>query len=168
MPLELGQSVRLARQENVHCEGIAVIRQFEDLKGSGIEIIERGLLLHHVHLNGAPALNREWGIVCQLGLERSGPRALEVDGVGENEPRVGMEGRRREQILDFVLGAAGNPGVDPGANGLGLVDEIHGIKFGSVGGAHRVEVGGEEGVVLLRPEAIGDVEPVAVRFGAGL
>jgi len=45
-------------------------------------------------------------------LERALPVALEVDGIGQDQPGQAVEDARLEQLLDLVLGLLLDPGVD--------------------------------------------------------
>ena len=110
----------------------------------------RGNLLAGFHL--------EWRGPGLILFKRLGPAALEIDGIDENEPRIGVYGVGRNEVFDAVGGHDADPVVDFEAGGFGGSAKIGLMDLRTVIVPGDFEIGREKMTVLLRPEAVGDVE----------
>lgn len=112
-----------------------LVRGDEELAIAGEGGVGRGIPgVHHADLDdgciGAGEVVLEGG-----GLEeRLRPFAFEVDGVRDDQPRVGFYAADGDEVLDAVLGLLLDPGVDAHAGGLGSLRKLSCSKPAAVPG----------------------------------
>ena len=103
--LDRRQAVDLLRQDDDHRQFVAGVRQLHGLIIGGLLVSELLLEVHQRGLDVLAAAQVERLIPGAGLLERVGPLALEVDGVRQDQPRVGSSGCRacrRSLILSRV------------------------------------------------------------------
>ncbi len=116
-------------ENDEHVEAVSGIGQIESLEavGTGLLVIaELIFLLHHLDGGGIAGGSLKGGVMGGGGIEGCGPISLEVDGVGEDQAGVGVDGVSGDEILDFAVGLIGDPGVDGrgGGVGIGIIDGL--------------------------------------------
>ena len=165
------QTIRLFRHEQDHAQLVAFIRQLEADDGLVVEEVRAGVAVHHRQLDLVRAACEEVAGFGVLDVERPQPRRLEVDRVGQDEPRVHGQDAGLDQLLDLVVGLFLDPAIDGEAGVFAVVDEIDLFQPGPVRVLAELGELGEKAVVFLAPEAIGDRElawpsfAVAVQLG---
>jgi len=87
------------------------------------------------------AAQRERGLARPIFFERAGPVALEIDRVGQDQPRHGIEHTRADEVLDLVVGLLFHPGVDGLAGPLGARDKIEFLELAAVCGLNLLREG---------------------------
>src|SRR5690348_15697053 len=100
----------------------------------------------------------EWLIGCGGFFKRFGPGAFEVNGVGQDQSRNLSEAAGGKDILDFVFGLLRDPAIDLVPRRFSAGDEVSLVDIGLIFALGSFEEGGKEGMTLLRPYRVGDVE----------
>ena len=119
-------------------------------------------LVHHRHRHLLVGREVEGSILGGVLVELLLPVPLEVDGVGQHQPGLGIEHAGSQKILDLLLRLLLDPLVDLLAGRLGVLGEVQDSQFGSVVLAGRLEELGQELVSLLPPEAVRHSKLVAL------
>ena len=154
---ESGQAVGRLRQEHEHLEIPAAVGERQQLEALGRGQLERLGLMHHRHRRLAAVGPVERRRVRAGGEELPRPRSLERDGIGQDEPRVGLE-RVGEDLPDLPARPCGHPGVDRGGLPCGTADEIGVVEGTPESLTEETDEVGVPGDPLLAPQAVGHGE----------
>ncbi len=163
--LELGEPPRVGNHDD-HGKLFAVVRQLDGDEAVALHAPKRPVLTHERHHRRTAVKKGKLAVVGQVLGKRRQPGRVEVDGVGEDQPRQFGDRPLRDEILDLALGRAAHPVVDRKAGRFGRDLEIHEPHAGIVVFGQGGEVRLEEGVAGLPPDRIRDVQPEALAVGA--
>lgn len=112
---------------------------------------------HHLHHDLA-AGDRKRALRCPFVGERVKPRALEVNGIGQDESGELADGARRDDLWDAIVRPRGGPPVDGVARRLGLGDEVHLLEVRSISIAQQPQEVGSERDAVMPPELVGHLK----------
>ena len=170
--LQHGEALRVGIQQILLRARSNVARRVE--KGpialeSGVAGRAEFVLVHHRHAALRATCQPKDFILGLVRLERLGPLALEVDRVGQDQPRGIINAVLGDQVLDPIASLLFHPGVDLLAGPLGIAVEVHGKQSaGAVELVERVHVRLLKGKRLLAPEGIGHAQFVLIHLGEQL
>ena len=91
-------------------------------------------------------------------LERCGPGTQEVDGIGQNQPGVGVQDASGQNIQDFVLRLLRHPIVDFQPHRIRFGGEVRLLDVGLVLIVGGMQKGRQKRETFLGPQCIGNVQ----------
>ncbi len=160
------QAVPFPRQEHEHGQTPLGVGQKRRLAVVRLPVLEVLGLVHHRRVCAVLRRGPERLVARPLFLERLGPVALEVDGVGEHEAGQGAQDPGRDDVLDLAVRLLVHPVVDGPARGFGVAHEVQLRQACAVVVLQEVQEAGQEIEALLPPQGVGDAE-LASLGGAG-
>ena len=134
--VETHHSVLLLRDDDEHSQVFALVRNADHFAADGraVDVGDFGVLEHGGNGERLQRRHVERLVARQFRRERIGPVAVEVDGVGDDQPRVRLQ--IGEDVGDLTGRLVRHPSVDGACGRTGAALEIH------LGDFTQVEVSG--------------------------